>query len=180
MVCELVKIFCRHELTQPGIEMHGTPWSDGVPGVTQRHILPGETFTYRWTATQYGSYWYHAHSKAQIEDGFYGAIIIQPRKSRCHAPFKLISQDKHEVRGIKRAAKRTRPLVISDFTHLTSEKKWDLTVESGTEDSCYDSLLFNGKGSVACLDPEEVAASLSPVQKVSLGVVPNATFTDKS
>jgi FtsP/CotA-like multicopper oxidase with cupredoxin domain len=36
----------------------GTPWSDGVPGVTQDAIKPGGSFVYRWTANDYGIYWY--------------------------------------------------------------------------------------------------------------------------
>jgi hypothetical protein len=32
---------------------------DGVPGVTQDVVLPGETFTYRFRAKQTGTYWYH-------------------------------------------------------------------------------------------------------------------------
>lgn len=54
-----------------------TPWSDGVPGLTQKPILPGGTFTYRWTATEYGTYWYHAHARSLMADGLYGAIWIK-------------------------------------------------------------------------------------------------------
>lgn len=35
-----------------------TPWSDGTPGVSQKPIPQGGSFTYKWTATQYGAYWY--------------------------------------------------------------------------------------------------------------------------
>ena len=38
-----------------GIRQYGTPESDGVPGVTQCPIAPGESMTYSWQATQYGS-----------------------------------------------------------------------------------------------------------------------------
>ena len=43
------------------IRQLGTPWSDGVPGVSQRPIASGGSFTYKWTATQFGSYWYIHH-----------------------------------------------------------------------------------------------------------------------
>ncbi|EJT69552.1 laccase-1 [Gaeumannomyces tritici R3-111a-1] len=59
-----------------GITQIGTPWSDGVPGLTQRYIQPGKSFTHKWKADQYGSYWYHAHSRGQIDDGLYGPILI--------------------------------------------------------------------------------------------------------
>jgi Multicopper oxidase len=35
----------------------GTPWSDGVPGVTQKLIPVGQSFNYRWKANDYGTYW---------------------------------------------------------------------------------------------------------------------------
>ena len=50
---------------------------DGVPGVSQKAIQPGDTFTYKWTATQYGTYWYHGHVKGQLEDGLFGPIQIK-------------------------------------------------------------------------------------------------------
>lgn len=54
--------------------MDGVPGFGGFPG-----IAPGETFTYRFTIRQNGTYWYHAHSGAQEQDGLYGALIITPR-----------------------------------------------------------------------------------------------------
>ena len=38
---------------------------DGVPGISFDGIKPGETFTYRFTANQNGTYWYHSHSGLQ-------------------------------------------------------------------------------------------------------------------
>ncbi len=58
--------------------MLGSPWSDGTPGITQRTITPGSSFQYKWKATQYGAYWYHAHEGGLIGDGQYGPIIIRP------------------------------------------------------------------------------------------------------
>lgn len=61
-----------HGLLLPG-EMDGVPGFNGFPG-----IRPGETFTYRFKIRQEGTYWYHAHSAGQEQDGHYGAIIISP------------------------------------------------------------------------------------------------------
>ncbi|KAH7003157.1 multicopper oxidase-domain-containing protein [Fusarium venenatum] len=163
-----------------GLEMKGTPWSDGVPGVTQHPIKPGSSFTYKFHATQYGSFWYHSHHRGQIEDGLYGAIIIHPRHDEPN-PFHLISEDEHTVYKIKEAVEKVKPIVISDFVHLTSEEKWDMTVAAGIEDSCYDSILFNGKGRVECLNKDVVDANLNEIQKAYLGLVPGgAEFTDKA
>jgi CopA family copper-resistance protein len=51
---------------------------DGVPGVSFPGIKPGETFTYRYTLRQSGTYWYHSHSGMQEQTGVFGAYIIDP------------------------------------------------------------------------------------------------------
>tara|TARA_R110000824_G_scaffold401796_1_gene616737 strand:+ start:2492 stop:4315 length:1824 start_codon:yes stop_codon:yes gene_type:complete len=52
---------------------------DGVPGISFDGIRPGQTFEYRFTANQSGTYWYHSHSGFQEQTGLYGAIVISPR-----------------------------------------------------------------------------------------------------
>lgn len=52
---------------------------DGVPGVSFAGIAPGETFTYRFTLRQSGTYWYHSHSGMQELTGLYGTLIVEPR-----------------------------------------------------------------------------------------------------
>ena len=53
---------------------------DGVPGISFPGIKPGETFTYRFTAKQSGTYWYHSHSGLQEQAGVYGPLVIEPAK----------------------------------------------------------------------------------------------------
>jgi len=43
-------------------------------------IRPGETFTYRFTVRQAGTYWYHSHSGGQEQEGLYAPIVIEPAK----------------------------------------------------------------------------------------------------
>ena len=52
---------------------------DGVPGLSFDGIRPGETFTYRFTVRQAGTYWYHSHAGFQEQSGLYGPLIIDPR-----------------------------------------------------------------------------------------------------
>ncbi len=57
---------------------------DGVAGVTQAPIMPGETFTYEFIASHAGTFMYHSHSRfsrEQIDRGLYGALIIEPQKA---------------------------------------------------------------------------------------------------
>ena len=52
---------------------------DGVPGFGGfSSIKPGETFTYRFKVKQTGTYWYHAHTTGQEQDGLYGSLIFSP------------------------------------------------------------------------------------------------------
>ncbi len=67
------------------IHWHGLilPWSmDGVAGLTQAPIPPGGVFHYQFVLKQSGTYWYHSHAGMQEQQGLYGAIIIDPKKSR--------------------------------------------------------------------------------------------------
>ncbi|KAI9836049.1 MAG: hypothetical protein M1819_001660 [Sarea resinae] len=64
-----------------GIHFHGvrqnyTNQMDGVPSITQCPLAPGETYTYTWKATQYGSSWYHSHYSLQAWEGIFGGIVI--------------------------------------------------------------------------------------------------------
>ena len=54
---------------------------DGVPGLSFAGIKPGETYTYKFTAVQSGTYWYHSHSGYQEQTGLYGSIVIEPREA---------------------------------------------------------------------------------------------------
>ena len=52
---------------------------DGVPGLSFDGIPPGETYVYRFTVRQAGTYWYHSHSRFQEQRGMYGALVVEPR-----------------------------------------------------------------------------------------------------
>lgn len=55
---------------------------DGVPGVTQSAIQPGESFTYQFTPKDAGTFWFHPHVNAaeQIERGLHGVLIVEDKK----------------------------------------------------------------------------------------------------
>ncbi|CAG8094532.1 unnamed protein product [Penicillium salamii] len=65
-----------------GLRQHYTNPMDGVVSVTQCPIAPGNTMTYRWRATQYGTTWYHSHIGLQTWEGVYGGVIINGPASR--------------------------------------------------------------------------------------------------
>lgn len=57
---------------------------DGVPGVSQEPIAPGETYTYEFRAAPAGTRYYHTHGSShtdeaqQLDMGLAGAFIIDP------------------------------------------------------------------------------------------------------
>jgi FtsP/CotA-like multicopper oxidase with cupredoxin domain len=53
---------------------------DGVPGVTQPPVKPGETFVYEFSLHQNGTYFYHSHMAMQEMMGMIGFFIIHPKK----------------------------------------------------------------------------------------------------
>ncbi|MFI7007110.1 multicopper oxidase family protein [Streptomyces sp. NPDC050145] len=53
---------------------------DGVPGLTQKAIAPGADFTYRFTVTHPGTYWFHPHSGTQQDRGLYAPLIVDDPK----------------------------------------------------------------------------------------------------
>ena len=54
---------------------------DGVGGLSQPHIKPGETFAYEFTLKQHGTHMYHPHADemVQLAVGMMGMFIIHPK-----------------------------------------------------------------------------------------------------
>ena len=52
---------------------------DGVAGLTQPAVEPGQSFEYDFVAPDAGTYWYHAHNRSaeQVARGLYGALIVE-------------------------------------------------------------------------------------------------------
>lgn len=61
-----------------GINQYGSTWMDGVAGISQCGIPPGQNFTYEFVVkNQRGTFWWHAHLGVQYTDGVYGPIVIR-------------------------------------------------------------------------------------------------------
>ena len=82
---DAVEIAVTNALDEPtSVHWHGVHVpndQDGVGGVTQPSIQPGETFTYEFIAPHAGTFMYHAHgesSREQIDRGLYAPFIIDP------------------------------------------------------------------------------------------------------
>lgn len=59
---------------------------DGVPSVSMCPIAPGDSYTYSFQATPYGSTWYHSHYSSQYAGGVWGPLVIYGPKT---APYDI-------------------------------------------------------------------------------------------
>lgn len=81
---EDVVVHVTNHMDEPSsVHWHGIllpGYMDGVKGLNNYPgIEPGQTFTYRFTVRQSGTYWYHSHTNGQEQDGLFGALIIRPK-----------------------------------------------------------------------------------------------------
>ncbi len=91
-----------HGLLLPGI-MDGVPGFNGFNG-----IKPNEEYVYKFKVRQSGTYWYHAHSKGQEQDGLYGSLVIYPKDRK-----PLAAHERTE---------RDYVVMLSDFHKQTSDQ----------------------------------------------------------
>lgn len=161
-----------------GIVQSGTPWSDGVPGLSQKPIPSGCSYLYKWTADASGVYFYHAHSRSQLMDGLYGAIIIEP-PSDAPKPFSLISNNTATVAAMEAAEKIQQTVFVSDYNKYTSKEFHEQEESANVDIACADSILLNGKGSQYCLSRDELTAYTSPKVTGILANISPPELTDK-
>lgn len=96
---------------------------DGVGGLTQRLIRPGETFRYEFPLVQHGTQMYHAHhdEMTQMAMGMMGMFVIHPRRAerRVDRDFALLLS----TWKIRPGARRPDPNEMTDFNILTINAK---------------------------------------------------------
>jgi len=93
---------------------------DGVGGLNQPHIKPGETFVYEFALRQHGTFMYHPHADEmlQIAVGMMGLFIIHPREPeepRIDRDFAIML---HEW-AVHPGTYRPDPAVMLDFNLFT-------------------------------------------------------------
>jgi FtsP/CotA-like multicopper oxidase with cupredoxin domain len=98
-VGEHLRVRLRNGLPQPtSIHWHGVRLPngmDGVPGVTQPPIAPGESFVYEFVARDAGTFWFHPHLRGseQLERGLYGVLIIEEEDPPPHRELVWVLDD---------------------------------------------------------------------------------------
>lgn len=161
-----------------GISQRMTPWSDGVPGVTQGMIQPGASYRYQWEALESGVYFYHAHARAQMMDGMYGAIVITPATD-AERPFHLISNETADQEAMRTAELELQTLMISDWTQFTSSEFHAVQAAANVDMACIDAIVVNGIGSQYCLEKEALDNMTHPIVRQMLKDLGQDGLTEK-
>jgi len=123
-----VRLYVTNRLPEPTtVHWHGVilpNGMDGVSGLTQKPIAPGQTFLYEFTFKSAGTFMYHPHydEMTQMALGMNGMIVVHPRAPkgpRVDRDFALMA---HEWL-IHPGAARPDPNAMGDFNVLTFNSK---------------------------------------------------------
>ncbi|HEX2880777.1 MAG TPA: copper oxidase [Polyangiaceae bacterium] len=124
-----VRVYVTNKLKAPTtVHWHGVflpNGMDGVGGLTQRAINPGETFKYEWTFRQSGTFMYHSHhdEMTQMALGMLGMIVVHPRRPpagyRVDRDFVIMLSEWKITPGTS----RPDPNEMTDFNVLTMNAK---------------------------------------------------------
>ncbi len=119
-----VRIYVTNRLPAPTtVHWHGfilPSGMDGVGGLSQRAIKPGETFKYEFTLRQHGTLMYHSHhdEMTQIGLGMTGMFVVHPRRAtgpKVDRDFALLLHEWSVPVGVR----RPDPNEMTDFNVLT-------------------------------------------------------------
>ncbi|MDX2052316.1 MAG: copper oxidase [Polyangiaceae bacterium] len=120
-----IRVYVTNRLKEPTtVHWHGVflpNGMDGVGGLNQRSIAPGETFKYEWTFRQHGTFMYHPHhdEMTQMAMGMGGMLIVHPRNPSADA---VVQCDFALMLGtwkIVPGTHRPDPNEMTDFNLLT-------------------------------------------------------------
>ncbi|HSN97108.1 MAG TPA: copper oxidase [Candidatus Nanopelagicales bacterium] len=119
-----IRVYVTNRLPEPTtVHWHGVilpNGMDGVAGLNQKPIYPGETYVYELTLRYPGTFMYHSHfdEMTQIALGMVGMLIVHPKRPqgpRVDRDFALMT---HEWK-INAGARRPDPNAMNDFNVLT-------------------------------------------------------------
>ena len=119
-----VRIYVTNNLPGPtSVHWHGIllpNGMDGVSGLNQKPIKPGETFKYEFTLRQHGTHMYHSHfdEMVQMSMGLMGLFIVHPGER----PDPPVDRDFAIMLSewrIDAGTSRPNPLEMTEFNILT-------------------------------------------------------------
>lgn len=125
---DLVRLFVTNRLPGPtSVHWHGVllpAGMDGVGGLNQPHIKPGETWVYEFVLRQHGTQMYHPHvdEMVQLAVGVMDMFVIHPRDGYLEPIARDFTILVHEW-AIHPGTYRPDPAVMLDFNIFTMNGK---------------------------------------------------------
>ncbi|HHT9114167.1 MAG: copper oxidase [Planctomycetes bacterium] len=119
-----VRILVTNKLAEhTSIHWHGVllpNGMDGVGGLTQRQIKPGETYVYEFTLRQHGTQMYHPHADEMVQmamgmEGFFVIHPKEPEQPRIDRDFCIFLQEWFVEPGTS----TPNPNIMTDFNLFT-------------------------------------------------------------
>jgi len=115
---------------------------DGVPGLTQDPVRPGETFDYTIRFPDAGIYWYHPHVREDIQQdlGLYGNMLVRPDREPYEDPVhreEVVTLDDILVEGtdlVPYGREAANFAIMGRFGNVllvNGETRYDLEVDTG-------------------------------------------------
>jgi FtsP/CotA-like multicopper oxidase with cupredoxin domain len=135
---DTLKVTLNNSLPEPvSIHWHGYPVPfdmDGIPGMTQNAVQPGKSFTYQFTATTPGTYWYHSHQDSvnQVDRGLYGSFIVESQDDKIDKDYTLILDE-----WVSSGSRGTMDMSNMDHSQMSM---YDLYTINGKTGSAIDNL----------------------------------------
>lgn len=140
-----------------GIDQFYTPWSDGMPGITQYPILSGGSYAYIFQfKNQHGAFWYHAHFRGYDQDGIYGPIHIIANENVERPYSKIPGIGDSDLKLLHELEKRPTNLIVSDSFKRDSDAVLARLYNTKVLPLCVQSILINGKGRVSCISAKDI------------------------
>ncbi len=125
-----VRIFVTNKLPErTTVHWHGVllpNGMDGVGGLTQPHIAPGETWVYEFTLRQHGVLMYHPHSDemVQMAMGMSGFFVIHPKNPTGPRVDRHFVTMLHEW-YVEPGTATPNPMIMTDFNLFTfNSRAW--------------------------------------------------------
>lgn len=135
-----------------GVRQLNSNTQDGVNGITECPLAPGDTKTYTFQATQFGTSWFHSHFSSQYGDGAVGQLVINGPASANY----------DEDLGT---------YTVTDWYYRTAfqiEDNFDTALQAGQPGPAGDTILVNG----TMKTPDGTAGKYSRVS----GLVPGKKY----
>ncbi len=119
---DLLRIYVKNELPEgTAVHWHGVflpNGMDGVSGLTQKSIEPGQTFKYEFRMKQHGTFMYHSHGDemTQMGLGTMGFLISHsPNEAKVDRDFAIFLNEWYVEPGTK----TPNPNIMTDFNIFT-------------------------------------------------------------